>query len=66
MEPKNIPNSHDTPKLRALNCRRCGVEGETPGATYCDSCRPERLSDALMSPHDWARQSQLDELGPAQ
>ena len=42
--------------LRRLNCRRCGTEAEVPGCAYCDGCRPERLSDALMTEHDWARE----------
>jgi hypothetical protein len=45
--------------LRRLNCRRCGAEGPVPGVVYCDPCRPERLTDELMSELDWAREREL-------
>ena len=35
-------------------CRRCAQPAPL-GCTYCDPCRPARLSDELMTSGDWAR-----------
>jgi hypothetical protein len=44
-------------QLRIVNCRSCGQSTGVPGAAYCDTCRPRRLSDVLMSSADWAREN---------
>lgn len=46
--------------LRIVLCRRCARPTGTPGAAFCDECRPRRLSDALMTDADWTRQADLD------
>lgn len=40
---------------RVLMCRRCGQDTGIPGAYYCDTCRPLRLSDHLLSDVDLER-----------
>ena len=42
-------------KLRIVSCVRCTQPADVAGASYCDECRPLRLSDELLTDVDRER-----------
>lgn len=51
--PRPVPRADRA--LRVVNCRRCNTPTGTPGAMFCDVCRPEG-NRALWSDADHARE----------